>query len=204
MSLNTYTVGLTGGIGSGKTTVADMFAELGVLVVDADLSSRRVVEVGSEALQKIQHHFGPSVIQANGALDRRALREIIFADDEQRLWLEQLLHPLIFADLTAQLNDCDTPYALLVSPLLFEAGHNKMCQRVLVVDAEVQQQITRVVTRDNEQAERVQAIIDTQLSRQQRLSRTDDTIDNSVSKTQLKQQITQLHKRYLNYAQNSD
>ena len=164
-------VGLTGGIGSGKSAAADYFATLGIDVVDADLASRAVVEPGQPALSTIAEHFGAGIVDAQGHLDRAALRKKVFSDVAERKWLQQLLHPLINTYLVEQVAGARSAYCLLVNPLLIESGQQQWCDSVIVVDVPVATQLTRTMDRDDNTREQVQAIIDAQASREQRLRR---------------------------------
>lgn len=190
-------VGLTGGIGSGKSTVAEKFRALGAGYVDADIVAREVVAPGTEALDAIVARFGASILQADGSLDRAALRQCIFSDPAAKLWLEQLLHPLIREELFLQLRILNTPYAILVAPLLLENGLDKFCDRVLLVDVSEQTQLTRTMARDQNNVEQVKAIMAAQLGRQQKLAVADDIIDNNGGLLELSAQIEDLHKKYL-------
>ena len=194
-------VGLTGGIGSGKTAAARRFAALGAPVVDADAVSRAVVEPGQPALAELAEHFGAGVITAQGALDRPRLRGIVFGDDAERLWLERLLHPLILEKIRRRLEALRRaaahPYALLCSPLLFEAQQHAATRRVLVVDAPEEAQVARAARRDRIGAEQVAAIQRTQLGRLARLQRADDVLDNSAGVAALTRRVSELHARYL-------
>lgn len=189
-------VGLTGGIGSGKSAAAECFAALGVGIVDADIVAREVVAPGQPALQQIAAHFGDQVIAADGSLQRRVLREIVFADPEQRRWLEQLTHPLIAQSIQRQLAASTGPYALLVSPLLLETTQRELVQRVLVIDAPETLQVARTVARDQAQPEQVRQIMAAQMPREQRLAHADDVIVNQGDLEQLRQQVVQLHQQY--------
>ena len=189
-------VGLTGGIGSGKSAAAECFAALGVGIVDADIVAREVVAPGQPALQQIAAHFGNQVIAADGSLQRRVLREIVFADPEQRRWLEQLTHPLIAQSIQRQLAASTGPYALLVSPLLLETTQRELVQRVLVIDAPETLQVARTVARDQAQPEQVRQIMAAQMPREQRLAHADDVIVNQGDLEQLRQQVVQLHQQY--------
>ena len=195
--MSRYIVGLTGGIGSGKSAVAERFRQLGITVVDADVCARIVVEIGKPALQAIAEHFGNEILQADGTLNRAALRQKVFADEAERKWLEALLHPLIFEELWAQLQSAPSPYAILESPLLIEAGQHAICQRTLVVDAPEALQLARAMSRDNNSAEQVKAIMATQATREQRLAKADDVVTNDSDLAHLHQQIDALHQRYL-------
>lgn len=193
----TYVIGVTGGIGSGKTAVSDYFAQLGITVVDADVAARVVVERGRPALAQVAEHFGAHILQADGSLDRAQLRAAIFKDPAERQWLEGLLHPLIRQEIKDGLNNATSPYALLVSPLLVESGQHKLTQRVLVVDVPEELQLQRTVNRDSNTPEQVKAIMAAQASRQQRLDSADDVIVNDGTLAQLHQQVDALHLKYL-------
>jgi dephospho-CoA kinase len=192
-----WILGLTGGIGSGKSAAAQVFVELGVHLIDADQAARWVVEPGRPALASIAEHFGAGVLQADGTLNRSALRELIFKDPQQRLWLEGLLHPLIREEITAYLAKAQSPYAILVSPLLLETSQHSMTQRVLVIDVPEALQIQRTVARDNSNAEQVQAILKVQATREYRLSRADDVIVNDRDQSWLRSEVERLHHFYL-------
>lgn len=193
-----FVVGLTGGIASGKTTVADEFAALGVDLVDADIAARVIVEPGQPALAEIADTFGAHVLQDDGSLDRRALRDIVFADPAQRLALEAITHGRIRAQMQQELATSQTAYTLLVVPLLIEGPFRDLCERVLVVDVPEQVQIERLVARDGSSEEQARSILAAQASRQQRLDAADDVLANTGDFAELKQSITALHKKYLN------
>ena len=192
-----WILGLTGGIGSGKSAVAQHFVDLGVHLVDADHAARWVVEPGRPALDKIVEHFGPQVLQADGSLDRAALRARVFADAGERRWLEALLHPLIGQEISQYLTRAESPYAILVSPLLVESGQHKLTQRVLVVDAPEQLQLQRTMQRDHSTAEQVQAILKVQASREERLRHADDVLLNDRDLPWLRSEVERLHNFYL-------
>lgn len=192
-----WILGLTGGIGSGKSAVAQYFVEQGVHLVDADHAARWVVEPGRPALAKIVEHFGGEVLQANGQLDRAALRARVFAEADERRWLEALLHPLIGQEIMQYLARAESPYAILVSPLLIESGQHKLTQRVLVVDAPEQLQIQRTMQRDQTSAEQVQAILKAQASREERLRHADDVLVNDRDLPWLQAEVERLHHFYL-------
>ena len=197
-SVNTpWVLGLTGGIGSGKSAAAQRFIELGVHVVDADHASRWVVEPGRPALAQIAEHFGPGVLQADGQLDRGALRALIFQEPHERRWLEALLHPLIAREIADNLASATSPYAILVSPLLIEAGQRAITQRVLVVDAPQPLQIARTLLRDQTSEEQVQAILKAQASREERLRHADDVLVNDRDLAWLHSEVERLHHFYL-------
>lgn len=196
-------IGLTGGIGSGKTTVANYFAKLNIDIVDADVVAKEVVEPNSLGLTKITEHFGKQILQPNGTLDREKLREIIFTDSNARQWLNELLHPLIRTEIFAQLAQATSPYKLLVAPLLIENGLNNQVDSVLVVDVTKAQQLERTLKRDHSSAEVINNIISSQVSREERLAKADDIIDNSVTNlTNIEQQVGKLHEKYLALAKN--
>ncbi|WP_296222430.1 dephospho-CoA kinase [Pseudomonas sp. UBA2684] len=192
-----WILGLTGGIGSGKSAVAQRFVELGVHLVDADHAARWVVEPGRPALAKIVEHFGEGVLQPDGQLDRAALRSLIFQNAEQRRWLETLLHPLIGQEIMQYLARAESPYAILVSPLLIESGQHQLTQRVLVIDAPEQLQVQRTMQRDQTSAEQVQAILKAQASREERLRHADDVLVNDRDVAWLKTEVERLHTFYL-------
>jgi len=192
-----WILGLTGGIGSGKSAAAQCFIDLGVHLVDADHAARWVVEPGRPALAQIAEHFGAGVLQADGTLNRSALRELIFKDPQQRVWLESLLHPLIREEIRQYLARAESAYAILVSPLLLETSQHQMVQRVLVIDVPESVQIERTVLRDKTNEEQVRAILKAQASRDERLSRADDVIINDRDPAWLKSEVERLHHFYL-------
>ena len=192
-----WILGLTGGIGSGKSAVAQHFIDLGIHLVDADHAARWVVEPGRPALAKIVEHFGPRVLQADGSLDRTALRQLVFQDEAQRRWLEGLLHPLIFQEIAQYLARAESPYSILVSPLLVESGQHRITQRVLVVDAPEQLQLQRSMARDNSSEEQIRAILKAQTSREERLRHAHDVLTNDKDLTWLKGEVERLHQFYL-------
>lgn len=200
LTVSKFVVGLTGGIGSGKTAVSDRFHALGINIVDADIAARVVVEPGKPALQEIQKHFGAAIIQANGSLDRAILREKVFKDDQERKWLEQLLHPLINEEIRKKLASSSSPYTMLVSPLLIETGQSRYTQRILVVDVPLETQIERTMARDNNSEEQVRNIIKVQTSRQERVASADDIIVNDQDIDKLDQSVSELHAKYLELA----
>lgn len=195
-----FVVGLTGGIGSGKSTVAGMFAALEIDLIDADVAAREVVAPGTTALAEIVEHFGPDILMADGSLDRRGLRRIIFHQKQEKHWLETLLHPLIRRWLTQQISDRRSAYCLLISPLLLETGQAEMVDRILVVDVSVETQIARTLARDGGEESTVRAIIAAQIGRNQRLEHGDDIIDNDLPLQTLRQRVETLHQQYLTMA----
>lgn len=190
-------IGLTGGIGSGKTAVSDTFKSLGIDIVDADVSSRRVVEKGQPALDDIQAHFGDNVLDSGNNLDRAKLREIIFNNSEERVWLEKLLHPKIAEHIKDQLESSESPYCILVSPLLLETEQKSYCSFVLVVDVPEESQIARTAKRDGVSEEQVKNIISAQIDRKKRLEQADEIIINDGSMEDLKEKVMVLHTKYL-------
>jgi len=199
-----WTVALTGGIASGKTAVSDRFAALGVPVIDTDLLAREVVAPGTEGLAAVAARFGESVLQPNGALDRRALRERIFADPEARRALEAITHPLIRKALEEQLAALKAPYAIVVIPLLFETGWQARFDRVLLVDVPEATQKQRLMARDGISSAEAERILETQVSRAQRRAMADDVIDNTGDISQLNARVEALHGTYCNLLTKSD
>ena len=191
-------VGLTGGIGSGKSEVSRRFQIRDVNVVDADEMARVVVEPGEPALAEIAQRFGASILNAAGELDRAQLRAIIFSNPDQKHWLESLLHPLINARIRFELGRSDTsPYAILSSPLLLETSQHTLVDRILVIDASEDLQITRASLRDKNNIAQIKAIMATQLSREARLEKADDIIHNHGDLLELDTQVEYLHHQYL-------
>mgnify|MGYP000683837108 FL=1 len=190
-------VGLTGGIGSGKTAVSDLFQDLGITIVDADLASRVVVEKGREELNKISEHFGKDILNSNEELDRAKLREVIFKSEEEKLWLESLLHPAIASQIQKELDLSESPYTILVSPLLLETDQKNFCSTVLVVDVPVEIQIERTSKRDNVSEEQIKSIIASQIDRDSRLEQADEVILNDGSIQHLESKVQELHKKFL-------
>jgi len=194
-----FIVGLTGGIGSGKSTVAQHFIELGVPCIDADQTAREVVQPGTVALKTISDHFGESILLTDGSLDRRQLRDKVFANEQARQWLNDLLHPLIRQRMLQQCQEAIGPYCILMVPLLFENNLQSLVQRTLVIDVDETTQIRRTMQRDNTKEEQVQAIISSQYPRQKRLTLADDILFNgdNVTSEQRQNAINKLHQTYL-------
>tara|TARA_B100001769_G_scaffold270276_1_gene261291 strand:+ start:227 stop:814 length:588 start_codon:yes stop_codon:yes gene_type:complete len=190
-------IGLTGGIGSGKTAVSDIFEELGIGIVDADLASRVVVEKGRPSLEEIAKHFGQGILTEAGELDRAKLREIIFNSDEEKNWLESLLHPVIAKQIQDELKASSSPYTILVSPLLLETNQKDFCNKVLVVDVPVETQIERTLKRDDVSLEQVHSIIKAQISRDKRLELADEVIVNDKSLEDLQLAVSKLHQQFI-------
>lgn len=197
-------IGLTGGIGSGKTAAANRFAAAhGIHVVDADQKSRVVVEPGRPALAHIVDRFGDAMLLDDGTLNRAALRETVFAAPEQRQWLEQLLHPLIRNEIITDLHSATSPYALLVSPLLVESGQNSLTNRVIVVDVPETMQLARTVQRDAVPEAQVRAIMQAQAQREERLRHAHDVLTNDSDLAALYAQVDALHTRYMQLLERS-
>lgn len=193
-------VGITGGIGSGKSALTDRLADRGIEIVDADVVARRVVEPGTPALAAIAEHFGAPILQDDGALDRAALRAIVFNAPHERRWLESLTHPLIGEQLTADLARATSPYVVLSSPLLLEGSQRNLVDHVVVVDLPETLQLHRTAARDNNPPELVEKIMAAQLTRDRRLALADTVIDNSGDLATLDHQAEELHRKLLELA----
>jgi dephospho-CoA kinase len=194
-------IGLTGGIASGKSTVARRLSELGIPVIDADESSRSVVAPGQPGLSQVIEAFGLGVLNANGELDRQALRNLIFADASRRRDLEAILHPLIRADMERQALTALGPYLVLAIPLLVEGGATDRVDRILVVDVDEAAQLERLMARDSLSLVQAQAILAAQANRASRLKAADDVLVNSGTVPELRQAVDRLHQRYLSLAE---
>ena len=193
----TMVIGLTGGIGSGKTTVANVFAEYDIDLIDADIIARDVVAIGSVGLARITEKFGNRILLDDGNLDRSQLRTAIFSDPQLKNWLNQLLHPLIREKMLADIDRATSPYCLLIVPLMIENNLQTLTDRLLVVDVDQQTQIMRTQQRDNVSLEQINNILAAQASRQQRLDAADDIICNNGDNQALLTQVAQLHLHYL-------
>lgn len=189
-------IGLTGGIGSGKSTVARLFSDLSTPIIDADIIAQQLVEPGKPALKTIANHFGEKILLSSGALDRNQLREIIFTDLEQKKNLEAILHPPIYTEIESLVHQLDSPYCIISIPLLIETGMENFVDRILVIDCPVEVQILRVKNRDQLTDSRINSIISSQASRKQRLSAANDIIDNSNGTQVLAEQVKKLHNLY--------
>lgn len=200
MSTRAYRVGLTGGIASGKSTVAKFFGALGVPILDSDQIARDVVEPGQPPLERLVERFGPGILTADGHLDRPALRNIVFSDPKARADLEALTHPAIGAAMEAQSAAAGGPYQILVIPLLVEKNLASHVDRVLVVDCDEELQIRRLRERDGSTPEQVAAILKAQAPRAARLKAADDVIRNDADLSAVRDQVTALHARYLELA----
>lgn len=189
-------VGLTGGVGSGKSLVADLFAELGAPIIDTDILARDVVAPDTEGYQQVVEHFGSSFVSSDGTIKRNALKKLVFNHPEERLWLEKTLHPLIRELANEKMKEISSPYCIVAIPLLAENWPHPLIDRVLVVDSPEELQIKRVTERDKCSPQVVQAIIDAQASREERLAIADDVILNDKDISSLKEQVTNLHVIY--------
>ena len=197
-------VGITGGIGSGKSAVTDHLETLGITVVDADKVARVVVEPGTSGLAAIADHFGTDVLLANGGLDRAALRKIVFDNHNERKVLEEITHPRIRDEIIRQLSEASSPYVVLSSPLLLESGQNTLADYVVVVDVPEEEQLKRTMARDDNSEALVKQIMAAQLDRQTRLSRADASIMNDTSLEELYEHVEALHEDLLLKATPSD
>jgi dephospho-CoA kinase len=197
-------IGLTGGIGSGKSTVARLFAAMDIPVIDMDLIARQVVEPGLPALEQITQEFGSDVLDDNGRLDRRRLRELIFDSKEKRRRLEAILHPVIRQETQRQISELDASYCIVVIPLLLESQQNSLVDRILVVDVPESLQISRTMKRDDISAEDAQKILAAQIDRDSRLAAADDVIDNSVELSQVRDRLAELDQQYRIMAEKLD
>lgn len=196
-------IGLTGGIGSGKSTVAEMFAAMGVPVIDMDQIARQVVEPGQPALAQIIQEFGIDILDAKSRLDRRRLRELIFDSTEKRRHLEAILHPLIRQETKRQLAELDTAYCIVVIPLLLESDQCPFVDRILVVDVPETLQISRTMMRDGVSTAAVQKILAAQIDRNSRLAAADDVVDNSTGLAQVRNRVAELDRQYRELASNT-
>ncbi|MFT4058288.1 MAG: dephospho-CoA kinase [Legionella sp.] len=196
-----YCVGLTGGIACGKSAVAALFASRGVSIINADQISRDLTAKGQEALDQIVAHFGHTVLTATGELNRKTLREIIFSNTEERVWLEQLLHPLIRQHIKKQVEACPNPYCIAEIPLLIDKTHYPYINRILLITAPLKTQISRIMQRDNCSQKQAQAILAIQPNLNVRLQYADDILENDGTLIELKFKVNKLHQRYLQLAQ---
>lgn len=190
-------IGLTGGIGSGKTTAANIFDELGIPVIDADDIAHTLVAKDQPALREIVRTFGAEILKDDGSLDRDRLREIIFSNPNKKKLLESILHPLVYQEMQHQMDSLDSPYVILSIPLLLETGMQHLVDRVLVIDCPVDIQFERVKQRNGLTDDRIASIIEAQIPRTERISAADDIVNNSGSTSKLAEQIKKLHNLYI-------
>ncbi|MFZ6848518.1 dephospho-CoA kinase [Undibacterium sp. RuRC25W] len=198
-----FAIGLTGGIGSGKTTVTDMFQQLGIAIIDTDAIAHQLTTPEGLAIPAIRQTFGNAAIAETGAMNRSWMRELVFNDSKAKKKLEQILHPLIRQQCEKQAADASSPYAIFAVPLLVESGNwRQRVNRIAVVDCMEETQITRVMKRNNLSLEQVQSIMRAQASREQRLAAADDIIENEADLSVVKQRVKELHEQYLKLAKN--
>ena len=197
-------IGLTGGIGCGKSSVAKVFEQLKIPVIDADEIAHQLVAIGQPALARIRQVFGADVLNPDGSLNRKTLRELIFSDLQQKQQLESILHPLVYQSIQAKLKQLNAPYCIICIPLLFETNMTNLVNRILVVDCSVETQIERIRKRDNMAIERIQSIIDSQVSRTFRKAHANDLIDNSETDDRLAEKVKKLHNLYLSISAGRD
>ncbi|MGO4893958.1 dephospho-CoA kinase [Flavobacterium sp. W21_SRS_FM6] len=201
--MSTYVVGVSGGIGSGKTTVTNLFAELGIDIIDADVIAREVVAPQTLGLNAIVAKLGQDILDNHGHLNRALLRQLVFTQPDLKEWLNQLLHPLIREQMQKQTQGASSPYCILSVPLLVENQGYKTVDRVLIVDVSEATQLQRTVLRDNSNVEQISAIMRAQASREQRLAVADDVIENEGSEQELIEKVAQLHQLYLSLAESA-
>ena len=196
-------IGLTGGIGCGKSSTSQFFSDLGIDVIDTDVIARQLTQPNGSAISLIQNTFGSSVITADGALDRNKMRDLVFANSESRHKLEQILHPLILKAVIRRIKQSQAPYVIVVIPLLFETNdYNHLIQHILVIDCDEQQQLLRTMERSNLSEQKVRSIMATQVARETRIQKADDVILNNQDIEYLKAQILLLHHKYLALSKN--
>jgi len=197
-------IGLTGGIGCGKTTVSKLFEQLNIEVIDADIIAHQLVEIGQSALEEIVLAFGKDLLNVDGSLNRKKLSQIIFSDSQQKQKLEAILHPLIYEAIQTALKSIDSAYCIISIPLLFETNMIDLVDRILVIDCPEQTQIERVLKRDAMPLAQIQTIIDSQVSRAYRRSHADDLIDTSITNDKLAESIKKLHNSYISLSASQD
>lgn len=197
-----YIVALSGGIASGKSTVANLFSQLGVPIVDADIIARQVVKKGTFALSQITEHFGRQILLADGELNRTKLRDIIFHSEQQRQWINQLLHPIIQQETQQQIAQINYPYVIWAVPLLIENNLQQYANRVLIIDTPPDLQLARLLKRDNISENLAKSMLSSQISNAQRVSFADDVIVNDGHTSALTSQVEHLHTKYLKLSQN--
>ena len=199
--MSNWILGLTGGIGAGKTLVSNHLASLDIEIVDADVIARDVVAIGSDGLSAIEQHFGHAILLDDSSLNRAKLREIIFADSEHKSWLNSLLHPLIRQNITEQLTNAKSPYVVLSAPLLFENKLDALCDHTLLVDVPVEVQLARTANRDSVSTEQVKNIIAAQMSREDKLQKADSILDNHREISSVLLDVEELHHAFLQQAE---
>ena len=192
---NQFVVGLTGGIGSGKSAATALFTKHNIDIIDADEVARDVVAIGSEGLQAISEHFGDDILLSDGSLNRPLLREKVFSNSDEKVWLNNLLHPLIRERMIALINESRGPYCILSVPLLVENKLTTMCNHVVVVDCPEEMQLQRALQRDGSSEQTIRSIMDSQATREVRLKAADDVLDNSDSLQHLAKQVDALHSK---------
>ena len=195
-----FVVGVTGGIGCGKSLVTSLFERCGITIIDTDVISRQSVALGSTCLEELTHKFSPSILLADGNLDRKKLREIIFTDSQAKTFVESIIHPVVRSEILHQITTARSAYCILASPLLFETKQTGLTNRILVVDVPPELQFLRTMKRDNITEEQIKRITDSQVDRQFRLEHADDVIDNSGSVENTNAQVLHLHELYLSLA----
>ncbi|KGP64404.1 dephospho-CoA kinase [Legionella norrlandica] len=195
-----YSVGLTGNIASGKSTVAEFFSELGINIINADKISKELTSVNTPCYKDIISHFGSSIVLENGNLDRKRLRDIIFSEPKQRLWLENLLHPAIRKKIEEQISTCSSPYCLIEIPLLFDKKNYPYLRKILLVSAPLEIQLERIIRRDHCTKAQALAILTTQPNLEQRMEIADDVLINDAGLNELREKVNKLHKKYLKEA----
>ena len=196
-----YKIGLTGGIGCGKSTVSDLFKQHAIAVIDADEIAHQLVAPGQKALQQIKMAFGEDYISPDGSLNRNQLRDCIFREPDKKLLLESIMHPLVYAQINQQLNQLNSPYAIVSIPLLIETGMQTLVDHILVIDCPMEMQINRVKLRNQLSDAQITAIISHQVDRSERLTQADSVINNTRGLSYLRQQVDLLHKQFLTQAQ---
>ncbi|MDK2595834.1 dephospho-CoA kinase [Pseudoalteromonas obscura] len=195
--MSSWILGLTGGIGAGKSAATNYFQSLNIDIVDADIVAREVVMPGTQGLNSIVAHFGDDILSADGTLDRTKLRSIIFDNKEHKAWLNALLHPIIRAQILTQLAQATSPYCILCAPLLFENGLERYCQKTLLIDVPLDVQIARTCNRDNVPQEQVKNIIAAQMSREDKCQKADYIVDNNRPLVDVHAELDHLHKKFL-------
>lgn len=198
----TFKVGLTGGVASGKSTVTELFQQLGITVIDADMIARGLLNKNTDSYRQVIKHFGHDVLMENGDIDRAWLRARIFSDRNAKQALENIIHPQVRQQMLAAVSECDAPYCILSVPLLVEAQMQDLVDRIVVVDADEKTQLSRLIARDNISQSEAVKMLQGQCQRAQRLAVADDIIDNSQTIDSLRPQVEQLHQQYLELAEN--